>query len=52
MQHFENYPLDELVMPPPFENAADFDHSSISRADRQATQKLVLNLELIIVLHL
>ena len=35
-QHFENYPLDELVMPPPFENATDFDHSSISNADRQA----------------
>jgi len=35
-QHYENYPLDELVMPPPFENATDFDHSSISNADRQA----------------
>jgi hypothetical protein len=35
-QHFENYPLDELVMPPPFQNATDFDHSSISEADRQA----------------
>jgi hypothetical protein len=35
-QHFENYPLDELTMPPPFENATDFDHSSISDADRQA----------------
>jgi hypothetical protein len=23
-------------MPPPFENATDFDHSSISKADRQA----------------
>jgi hypothetical protein len=28
--------LDELTMPPPFENATDFDHSSISDADRQA----------------
>ena len=35
-QHFENYPLDELTMPPPFQNATDFDHSSISDADRQA----------------
>lgn len=35
-QHFENYPLDELVMPPPFQNATDFDHSSISEEDRQA----------------
>lgn len=35
-QHFENYPLDELVMPPPFQNATDFDHSNISNADRQA----------------
>jgi len=35
-QHFENFPLDELVMPPPFENATDFDHSTISNADRQA----------------
>lgn len=34
--HFENFPLDELVMPPPFENATSFDHSSISIADRQA----------------
>lgn len=35
-QHFENYPLDELVMPPPFENATDFDHSAISTEDREA----------------
>ena len=35
-QHFENYPLDELTMPPPFQNATDFDHSSISDADRKA----------------
>jgi hypothetical protein len=34
--HFQNYPLDELVMPAPFQNATDFDHSSISNADRQA----------------
>lgn len=34
--HFQNYPLDELVMPAPFQNATDFDHSSISDADRQA----------------
>jgi len=35
-QHFENYPLDELQMPPPFQDATSFDHSSISIADRQA----------------
>ena len=34
--HFQNYPLDELVMPPPFQNATDFDHSDIATADRQA----------------
>ena len=33
--HFQNYPLDELMMPPPFQNASDFDHSTISSADRQ-----------------
>ncbi len=35
-QHFENYPLDELVMPAPFQNATDFDHSTISNTDREA----------------
>ncbi len=35
-EHFQNYPLDELAMPAPFENATDFDHSNISNADRQA----------------
>lgn len=35
-QHFENYPLDELTMPPPFENATEFDHNSISDEDRKA----------------
>ena len=35
-QHFDNYPLDELTMPPPFQNATDFNHNSISDADRQA----------------
>ena len=35
-EHFQNYPLDELVMPPPFQNATEFDHSTISDADRQA----------------
>ncbi len=35
-QHFENYPLDELVMPPPFKNATDFDRNNISNEDRQA----------------
>ena len=34
--HFQNYSLDELVMPAPFENATNFDHSTISNADRQA----------------
>ena len=35
-QHFENYPLDELVMPSPFRSATEFDHNTISDADRQA----------------
>ena len=33
--HFQNYPLDELVMPAPFLNANNFDHSDIATADRQ-----------------
>ena len=33
---WQNYPLDELQMPAPFTNATEFDHSSISNADRQA----------------
>lgn len=45
--HFQNYPLDELVMPAPFQNATDFDHSSISNADREAIRNWcnTLNLE-------
>ena len=35
-EQFQNYPLDELVMPPPFENITQFDHSEISQVDRQA----------------
>jgi len=34
--HFQNYPLDELVMPAPFQDATNFDHSNIANADRQA----------------
>ena len=34
--HFQNYPLDELVMPAPFQDATNFDHSNISNTDRQA----------------
>jgi hypothetical protein len=34
-QHFENYPLDELTMPAPFQNATDFNHSTIANADRE-----------------
>jgi len=45
-QHFENYPLDELTMPPPFQNATDFDHSSISDADRQAIRNWCNSLNL------
>ena len=46
-EHFQNYPLDELVMPAPFENATDFDHSNISNADREAIRNWcnTLNLE-------
>lgn len=35
-EHFQNYPLDELVMPPPFQNATNFDHSETVNTDRQA----------------
>lgn len=35
-EFFQNYPLDELEMPPPFENTTEFDHSEISCEDRQA----------------
>lgn len=45
-QHFENYPLDELKMPPPFENATEFDHSNISNADRQAIRDWCITLGL------
>jgi len=45
-QHFENYPLDELVMPPPFQNATDFDHSTISNADREAIRNWCNSLNL------
>ncbi len=45
-QHFENYPLDELDMPPPFENATDFDHSTISNADREAIRNWCNTLDL------
>ncbi|MGB1037267.1 MAG: hypothetical protein ACPGYY_01390 [Bacteroidia bacterium] len=34
-QHFEDYPLDDLKMPIPFENAAEFNHINISNVDRQ-----------------
>lgn len=44
--HFQNYPLDELVMPPPFENATSFDHSFISNADRQALRDWCATLNL------
>jgi hypothetical protein len=46
-EHFQNYPLDELVMPPPFQNATSYDHSNISDADRQAIRDwcTTLNLE-------
>jgi hypothetical protein len=35
-EQFQNYPLDELVMPPPFKNITEFDHSEISQVDRKA----------------
>lgn len=38
-QHFENYPLDELTMPPPFESASAVDHSAVSNADREAIRR-------------
>ena len=45
-QHFENYPLDELVMPPPFQNATEFDHSTISETDREAIRNWCNSLNL------
>lgn len=45
-EFFQNYPLDELVMPAPFQNATDFDHSNISDADRQAIRDWCNTLEL------
>jgi len=44
--HFQNYPLDELVMPPPFLDATNFDHSNIANADRQAIRDWCATLEL------
>ena len=38
-EHFQNYPLDELIMPPPFENVNDYDHSIISNEDREAIRE-------------
>jgi hypothetical protein len=38
--------LDELKMPPPFENATEFDHSNISNADRQAIRDWCITLGL------
>ncbi|MGB0457050.1 MAG: hypothetical protein ACPGGH_01865 [Chitinophagales bacterium] len=43
---FQNYPLDELTMPPPFQNATDFDHNNISDADRQAVRDWCASLNL------
>ena len=45
-EHFQNYPLDELVMPPPFQNATEFDHSSISEEDRKAIRDWCNTLDL------
>lgn len=44
--HFQNYPLDELVMPPPFLDATSFDHSQITDADRQAIRDWCATLQL------
>lgn len=44
--HFQNYPLDELQMPAPFANATEFDHSTISNADRQAIRDWCATLNL------
>lgn len=45
--HFQNYPLDELKMPAPFQNATQFDHTNISKEDREAIRNWckTLNLE-------
>lgn len=44
--HFQNYPLDELQMPAPFANATEFDHTTISDADRQAIRDWCATLNL------
>lgn len=44
--HFQNYPLDELVMPAPFKNATDFDHSDISNEHRIAIRNWCKSLNL------
>lgn len=44
--HFQNYPLDELVMPSPFQNATDYDHSNISNSDREAIRNWCNTLDL------
>ena len=44
--HFQNYPLDALEMPPPFQDASHFDHSDISDADRQEIREWCNTLDL------
>ena len=45
-EHFQNYPLDELLMPPPFSGANNFDHSNISTNDRDEIREWCSSLNL------
>ena len=44
--HFQNYPLDELLMPPPFSGANNFDHSNISTNARDEIREWCSSLNL------
>lgn len=46
--HFQNYTLDELQMPAPFAYATEFDHNTISNADRQAVRDWCATLNLLL----
>ncbi len=45
-EQFQNYPLDELLMPPPFDNANTFDHGSVSTQDRNEIREWCSTLDL------
>ena len=45
-KHFENYPLDELVMPPPFGSAHKIDNNTQSKKDREEIREWCKSLKL------